>query len=366
MLVSIPARPSGTPPITPPVPGPLSGPSAITGPLTIAELLDRTFRALRARFGLLMLSAAIVMVPLGLLTAIFTGRFMTGYFDLMQFALDSSATSPPAFEEFFGPFLGYLGGILLVSLLNVLGTTLVSLITIYHIHHFLHGASTTVQEGFRVALRRFLPTIWMQIVRIFVIGLVTAVILVMIGIVFTVIALIFGGAMSTLGNDTAGVIMVVGLVILFLVGYLIMIILMLAPSAYFTARWVAAAPILLIENLGPIQSLQRSWGLTKGRLWRCILYVVLLTLLSTLVIGLPLGLTQQIAMLVAPSQIMTIFVISTVSGYLLNLFYQPFFATGIVMLYYDLRVRAEAYDVTLRVAALEAELAQGVPVAPAI
>jgi hypothetical protein len=70
---------------------------------------------------------------------------------------------------------------------------------------------------------------------------------------------------------------------------------------------------------------------------------------------------QQIAVILMPSQLALITVISTSVSYLLNLFYQPFYATGIVLFYYDLRVRAEAYDVALRVAALEAELAPDAP-----
>jgi hypothetical protein len=62
-----------------------------------------------------------------------------------------------------------------------------------------------------------------------------------------------------------------------------------------------------------------------------------------------------------PGQIALMAVISTLASYVLNLFYQPFYATGIMLFYYDLRVRAEAYDVALRVAALEAELLPDAP-----
>jgi hypothetical protein len=340
---------------------PLSGPVAISGPLSIAELLDRTFRALRARFGVLILSAGIVMVPVGVVTALLTGRFMTGYFDLLQYSFNTPESADMAVEEFLGEFLGYFGAIMLLSLFSVLGTTLVNLMTIHHIERFLHGESSTVGEGLRVALRRLLPTIWMKILQLLAIGFVTLVVAVALGIVFFVIALIFGGAMAGLGNDTASVILVIGLVILFIVGYLLLILLMLAPTAFFMARWLAAGPSLLIERLGPVQSLQRSWTLTKGQIWRCILYVVLLAIFSAVVISLPLVLTQQIAMLLLPAQMTFIMIVSTVAGYLLNLFYQPFYATGIVLFYYDLRVRAEAYDVALRVAALEAELAPDAP-----
>jgi hypothetical protein len=340
-----------------------SGPTAISGPLSIADLLDRTFRALRARLGVLLLSAAIVMVPIGVITALLTGRFLTGYFDLLEFTLATPESADVIFEEFFGDFLGYFGAIMLLSLFSVLGTTLVNLMTIYHIDRFLHGATSTVGEGLRLALRRLLPMIGMQLLQFLIIGFVTLVVVIAIGIIFFVLALIFGGMFSMLdnGNDVASVVLIIGIVLVFLVGYLLLIVLMLAPAAFYMARWLAAGPSLLIEKLGPIQSLRRSWELTRGRLWRGVLYVVLLAIFSALVISLPLVVSQQLAIVLFPTQMTLIMIMSTVAGYLLNLIYQPFYATGVVMYYYDLRVRAEAYDVALRVEALEAELAPNAP-----
>ncbi len=167
--------------------------------------------------------------------------------------------------------------------------------------------------------------------------------------------------MARLGNETASIILGIGLIIVLIVGYLLLIVLLLAPTAYFMGRWLAAVPTLLIEGMGPLTALQRSWALTKGRVWRSLIFIVLLTLISAIVIGLPVVFMQQIAIILMPSQLALITVISTSVSYLLNLFYQPFYATGIVLFYYDLRVRAEAYDVALRVAALEAELAPDAP-----
>jgi hypothetical protein len=336
----------------------ITGPVKITGPLSIADLLDRTFRALRARFGVLVLSAAIVMVPMGLLAALLTGRFMTGYFDLLELAALPPDAAQPELEAFFGEFAGYFGVLILLLLFNLLGTVLVNLMSIYHIDHFLHGSPSTVGEGLRVALRRFLPMIEMRFLYLMAVGTATAVIAFVAALLFVLVAVVFGGAMAGFGNENANAILIVGFVLLFIVGYLVLILLMLAPILYFTARWVAAGPSLLIEGLGPVKALGRSWTLTKGRLWRCILFVVLLSIFSAVVISLPLAVTQQVAMILLPSQLDLILVLSTVASYLLNLLYQPFYATGIVMLYYDLRVRAEAYDVALRVAALEDELAK--------
>jgi hypothetical protein len=340
---------------------PTTGPIAITGPLSIPELLDRTFRALRARFGLLVLSAAIVMVPVGALTVLLSGRFLSGYFELLQFSMTDPNNAEIVAEQFLGDMLGYVGAIMLLSLLYIFGSTLVTLMSMFHIQRFLHGESSTVSEGLRAALRRLLPMIGMQILEFIIIGLITAAVAIGVGLLLFIAALIFGGAISALGNETAGIFLAMGMVIVFIVGYLIMIILILAPSIIFMGRWLAAAPSLMIEELGPVHALQRSWDLTKGRMWRGILYLILLTIFSYVVIGLPVGIAQWIAMISMPSQMALIGVISTVVGYILNLFYQPFYATGTVLFYYDLRVRAEAYDVALRVAALEAEVAPDAP-----
>jgi hypothetical protein len=233
--------------------------------------------------------------------------------------------------------------------------------SMHHIQRFLHGETSTIGEGFQVAVRRLLPLIWMQILQFLAIGFITIVVAVVVGLFLFVVALIFGGAIAALEGDTASVILAIGMVIVFLVGYLLLILLMLTPTVVFMGRWLAAAPSLVIEELGPVQALQRSWALTKGRLWRGIIYVVLLTIFSYVVIGLPVGIAQWIAMITMPSQLALIGIVATAAGYVLNLFYQPFYATGTVLFYYDLRVRAEAYDVALRVAALEAELAPDAP-----
>lgn len=344
-----------------PTPIPTAGPITITGPLSLTELLDRTFRALRARFSVLILSAAVIVVPLGIVTTLVTGRFISGYADLFQYTMTESSSPDFAPEQLLGNMLGYFGGIMLLSLLSMFGTTLVSMMSMHHIQSFLHGESSTVAEGWRVAIRRLLPMVGMQILQFVAIAIATTVIAIVVGLFLFVVALIFGGAMAGLGNETANIMIGIGLIIVFVVGYILLIVLMMAPTIVFMGRWIAAAPSLMIEGLGPVSALQRSWELTKGRIWRSLLYIVLLTLLSAIVIGVPVSITQMVATLLLPTQIALITTIATVVSYLLNLFYQPFYATGIVLFYYDLRVRGEAYDVALRVAALEAEVAPDAP-----
>jgi hypothetical protein len=203
--------------------------------------------------------------------------------------------------------------------------------------------------------------IWMQILQFLTITGVTLGVALVVGVIIFVLALIFGGSLAALDNDVASTILIIGLVIVFVIGYLLLILLMIAPSLFFMGRWLAAAPALMIEESRPRQALRRSWDLSKGRMWRGILFLFLMGIFSAVVISLPVSMAQWIAMIAMPEQLITIGIISTGATYLLNLFYQPFYAAASVLYYYDLRVRAESYDVALRVAALEAELAPDAP-----
>ena len=344
-----------------PSPIPNAGPIVITGPLSIPDLLDRTFRAMRARFGILVLSAAVVMVPLGTITLLMSGRFMSTYSEILQYSVMDSTSPELAFESMFGDMVGFFGVAMLIGLVYMLGSTLVSLLSIHHIERFLHGEKSTFGEGWRVAISRLLPMIGMQILQALAIGAITLLLMVVVGMVLFVIALGFGGAIAALDNDTANIMLMMGMVVAIIFGYLLLIVLMLAPSVVFMGRWLAASPILVVERLGPVKALQRSWALTKGRMWRGIIFVVLLWVFSFVVISLPVGVAQWVGMVAVPSQIVLVGILSTAASYILNLFYQPFFAAGMTLFYYDLRVRAEAYDVALRVSALEAEVAPDAP-----
>lgn len=357
---------SPSPPPNAPTPAPAAGkPVAITGPLSIGDLLDRVFRFLRARFGLLVLTAGVILVPIGLISTLITGQFMTGYLELVQFSTRSTDISDNELASVLGQIGGFLGGLSFVALLTMLGSSVINLATTYHVERFLHGASSTLGEGLRAAFRRFWPMVGMQLVQAVVIILVTTVVAVLVAAVFFFAIFVFGmlGAVAVESgtSDRTNVFLMILIVIAVIIAYVVFLVLVLAPIAYLTARWVAAGPAIILEDRGPIESLRRSWALSKGHVWRCIGYVVLLTLFSSLVIGLPLSTAQQVAVIFMPNQFALVAIIGTLAGYLASILYQPIYATGVALLYYDLRVRAEAYDVVLRVAALEAEVAQDAP-----
>lgn len=347
----------------PPVPTaiPSDGPIAIVGPLSIMQILDRTFRVMRARIGTLALSASMIFVPIGILSTLFMGRFMTNYFEFLGVALEPGA-QPPDMGEFATGMVGYMAAIFGFSIVSFVGTSMVMLMSIFHVEQFLHGKESTIGDGWRASLGRLLPYLGQQIVQGLIIGAITAGVLLVVGLVFGLLAVVFGGAMSAIGNDAAGIMMGIGFILIVLVGYILFFIIIFLPTLYFSGRWVGSVPALLIEKLGPVESLRRSWRLTASRRWRSVLFMFLMFIFGMIVIGIPVGIVQMILTFAMPTQLALVSIVTTIISYAVNLFYQPFYAAGTVLYYYDARVREEAYDVTLRLEALEAEIAPDAPV----
>jgi hypothetical protein len=86
-------------------------------------------------------------------------------------------------------------------------------------------------------------------------------------------------------------------------------------------------------------------------------YLVLLGILSWIVTTLPLTIIQFV--LTAALPLDNIGLVSGISAGLSSIFtvlWQPLNVAAVVLLYYDLRVRKEGYDLALRVERLEAEV----------
>ncbi len=332
----------------------------IPGPLSLGELLDRSFRLYRARFGALLLTAAAVMIPIGIIQGVTTTRSyatLTGATE--RLAADPNSTQ--AAMAVLGPTLSYFGQTFLVTLLLLLAYGLVSLALSIQSAAALHGETLTVGEGLRRGLRRVPALIGMGILQGLAYLGITLVVMIPLIILGVIAAAAIGAGGAIGGGDNLAV---AGATVAILCGYLVAVVLVMIPWLYLAARWVAALPALALENLGATKALGRSWRLTKKRVWRSFGYVFLLSLLSLLVISLPLIVIQQALLAVLPlAQSPVILGLSTALSSLLGVLWQPLYAAAIVLFYYDLRVRTEDYDLTQRVDALAATVVEpAVPV----
>lgn len=334
----------------------------ISGPLSLGDLLDRAFRLYRARFSLFVGTAAIFLVPMSILSGLLTGRFMTTYLDALG-AL-GAGDEPPSDEVVFG-LLGqggsFVGGLLLMGLLTLVLNGLVTLALTGQSIAALNGESLSIRESVELALARFWTFVRMSILQ----GLAYfgATVAVMVPLFVLIFLAVLAGAAIGFGtgelNDSAGVIAAIGLTLLLVCGYLVTMVLVILPTTYLSARWVVATPALVDNGWGARTSLRRSWALTQGNVWRAVGYVFLLWLVGALVISLPVGVFQQILLILFGGSFGLVTAASTALSSLFSVLWVPFNVGALVLLYYDLRVRKESYDLELRIEEMAAALEDG-------
>lgn len=328
-------------------------PLPIPGPLGLGDLLDRAFRLYRAHFWSLLAIAAVVVVPVALVTGFFSSM-ATGC--LVAFG-DPTSFAPADETDFFAGALAYLVILLVSTLLYSLAQGFASLALTAHNIASLQQRSISIGEGLRIAARRFWTYVRMSIVQwLAQLGVAMAVIL--------PIMCVFVAWFASIGMaESSSELAVLGLVTLTLVMYGVAIALYLVPMVYLSARWIVTVPGIVDQSWGAVESLRRSWRLTKNNVWRCVGYLVLLGLLNLVITNLPNVVISQIIIIVLPENLALGTMLSTAVGAVFLILWQPLSVAAVVLLYYDLRVRQESYDLSLRIAQMEAETARSLATA---
>jgi hypothetical protein len=134
-----------------------------------------------------------------------------------------------------------------------------------------------------------------------------------------------------------------GMLIVLYIGLGIAFVLLIIPGIWLYATWGVAAPALLIEHLGPLSALGRSSRLVRGRWWATAGVLLVAFLMTTIGASIVSGILTAIALTSNPSIGFAV-LISVLSAIVSGLIVQPFQATVVTVLYYDLRVRREGYD----------------------
>ncbi len=262
-------------------------------PLPLSELLDETFRLYRRHFPLFASLSLALAVP-GLLYTFLSGTYRAS--NLLELARSISTpdavAQPPISPEQLPTFLAWSGIYGLAALLIVpfsLGV----------LFRATSGAVLGESPTFQSVLRQVLGRYW---------GLW-------------------------------------GVGLLYGLFFLVNVTLVLIPLwIWIMVRWSVAIPALLTEGVGPARSLGRSWALVKGRWWRtCGILVVVYFLQSVLVYAvgaLVLAVAALVPGLSRDFQSALVTAGTTVAGSIVGVV--PFVA--ITLLYFDLRVRREAFD----------------------
>jgi hypothetical protein len=300
-------------------------------PLTLGELLDRTFALYRRHFWLFV---GIMAIP-SALSIPMNAFFLAG--GGMQ-----SATQPPS--------AGLAGGIGAAFFAFLILFWFVYAVAIgaatYAVSESYLGQTATVRGSYQKVKGRFwriiglVVNIWFRVVGIFALVMIVA-----IGI-----AAVAGIVAGAAGGQTPGVIgMVVGIavVLAYLAGTVFCFIWLL--------RYTVSIPALLLENLGIRAAIRRSVQLTKGRkrhLFMAILLAAIMGYIGVIIFQGPF----LIAMFMSaqPQQLPGWLLLAfSLSGAIGGAITGSLLMIVLVLCYYDTRIRKEAFDLQFMMSTLD-------------
>jgi hypothetical protein len=141
------------------------------------------------------------------------------------------------------------------------------------------------------------------------------------------------------------------------------LILLIVPGIYVMCRLLVGIPAALLENLGSRAAVERSWQLTEdsaGRAFLVFLLYFALSMAATMLFAFPF---QMAIILVKgnPSLILVFMGLAQVGTFIANVLVVPVMTIASAILYYDLRVRKEAFDLQVMMAPLVGPVTGGVP-----
>lgn len=295
-------------------------------PLGLGEILDGAFQACRrnplATFGTAILLQAVV----ALVTVLLFGNLLSS-FEVFDSPNPSTDSLIGAFAS-LGVFASVAGVVTAVALLVLQG------ILVIPIARAVINQKTGFGQAWRLARGRILP--------------------------------LLGFGLLSFGLGTVGLALLVGISALAIAGlqeYSALLIIPLAIGAVVLMIWVSmklvvAPAALMLEGTGPWTSIRRSWSLTRGNWWRTFGIVLLTSIIVSVIasvistpltfaVSLFLGFSTDAS--TAPDALDSLPVIAATQAItaLFTAIGYAFQAGVTSLLYVDLRIRREGFDVVL-------------------
>lgn len=283
-------------------------------PLSLGELLDRAVRLYRNNFLTFVGIIAIMQVPIGIIQLAIS---LFSFSDVL--AQSSAGGPPPGPAQIFTPayFVG-MGGTLLVGIISfVLIQGLATAAITRAVADTYLGEHISIVEAYRKT-----GPAWMRLITALILAGLLSILLLIWFIVPCV------GWVSGLG-------------ILFFYSAVV------APLI---------VPAVVLEGRGGGGAVRRAWDLSRRRFWWVVGFVLILGLFAQLIVAGPAALVSFVLQVVFGNPLfaddptavfMVRTIIQSVVSLVFSLIYVPFQLINMTLLYFDLRVRTEGFDLAL-------------------
>jgi len=218
------------------------------------------------------------------------------------------------------------------------GTALAGGATVVGVSKLHLGQGVTIGDAYRQVFARF----WRILVVILAIGAIVFGSLFVGEVIAIIVIAVSAGSASIFARGSTGL---VGIGVVVAVIWAVAVFLgAILAALFFYSKLALAIPACILEQLPVGVALRRSWYLTKGSVLR-IMLVNLLTWVLSLVLGLALTIPGQVLAATLPSKALLLgLVLQHIGGFIAGVVAGPIATTAIALIYYDQRVRKEAFD----------------------
>jgi hypothetical protein len=283
--------------------------------MSVADVVDEIFRLYRRNPALLFGVSAVIWLPASI--ALFVFQFVT-FHDLPTLDNPRVTVTPAQLADSVAALLAALAIAFLVGV--VAGPLLLGAITDAVSARYL-GRPVTITSSVRRAFACYL-----RIIAAFVIVVLAAT------VSSLAIALVGSVAAAAVGGIAA-----LALVFLAITGAIV-------AFVWIVTTWTLTGQAIVIENAGVFAALSRSRALVSGSRWRVLGLNSLLYLIQFVLFTVP---SAAVALITTPLPSPLGPAISQVVTALAQIAYFPIQLGTLTLLYYDLRVRKEAFDLSL-------------------
>jgi MFS family permease len=316
-------------------------------PLDLGDLLDTVFRLYRSNFLTFIGVVALVQVPMIVLNIGATMVFGQSAMLETERLVDVLHTFNPASDSWGSLPIWNLTLFLVVSLVlglfqGVVVQQVINGALAHAISERYHERPVSLLGAYSFGGGRMLSLVAAALLVSLIIGaLVVVVSTVLVG-GFALLAMLVASESARMGIALS---LLMGMVVL--VGFMVLALAVVALVVLF----LFVTQVVVLEGRGPVEALRRSVALVRGSFWRVagiwlLMYVLvwILTLIPSTVLGGVIGfIFNHPVHDFVPRQSLT-----TLVGYLAQIVVLPPLLASYTLLYYDLRVRKEGYDLELR------------------
>jgi hypothetical protein len=278
-------------------------------PLRLGELLDQSIRLYRRNFLTFIGIIAVIYVPITILQIASTTLMSSSIFDL-------SAASP---EEIFtkpGYWIGMLSTIMLAFLQIFLVRGIATGALARAVGDNYLGRKTGILEAYRGIGKS-----WISLLGA----------LLFLGLLF-IVAFLWWVIIPCVGWFTG-------------LGMMVVLAGVISPLT---------SPAVVLEGQSAFSGVRRAWSLARRRFWPLIGYIFVLYLFNLFIVYGPTAIVNAIVTATLPAfdDPTTYLVVSTIIqslvGLVATLIYYPLQMTAFTLIYFDLRVRTEGFDIAMQ------------------